>query len=68
MELAEIVILLVVAAAAYAALAPLRRLIERAWLRRWRRGGRGAVIPLLRRGDGTYGTRDREDTTHGNQR
>ena len=68
MGFAELGILLAVAAAGYAALAPLRRRIERSWLRRWGRRGRGSVIPLIRRGDGTYATREREDTNHGDQR
>jgi len=65
---AEVVILLVVAVALYAALTPLRRTIERAWVRRWRpRGPRRTVIPLIRRDDGTYVAREGGDTKHGNQ-
>jgi hypothetical protein len=66
--LAEIVLLLVVVGASYAALAPLRKRIERAWLRRRARGKRGAVIQLTRRGDGLYAAPEGKDTKHGNER
>lgn len=68
MGIAEIVVLLVVAGASYAALAPLRKRIERAWLRRRTRGRRGAVIRLIRRGDGMYAAREGKDTRYCNQR
>lgn len=50
---AELLVLLVVGGACYAALAPLRRAIERWWLRREGRRP-GQVIPLVRDGEGVY--------------
>jgi len=49
---AELLVLLVIGGACYAALAPLRRAIERWWLRRERRPGQ--VISLARDGEGVY--------------
>jgi len=50
---AELVVLLVIGAACYVVLAPLRRAIVRRLLRRQgRRPGR--VIPLMRNSDGVY--------------
>ena len=64
--LAEFVVLLLVAAVCYAALAPLRTRIERRWLK-LRRQHRGAtVIPLVRGGDGIYARG--KDTSHGDER
>jgi hypothetical protein len=64
--LAEVVVLFIVAAGCYAALAPLRTRIERRWLQ-LRRHHRGAtVIPLVRGGDGIYARR--KDTSHGDER
>jgi hypothetical protein len=64
--IAEAVVLVIVAAACYAALAPLRTRIARRWLR-LRRHRRGAtVIPLVRGGDGIYARR--KDANHGDER
>jgi hypothetical protein len=52
-EAAELVVLLVIAGAFYAALAPLRRAIARRMLRRQARGP-AQVIPLVRNSDGVY--------------
>ncbi len=53
MEVAELVVLLVLAGAFYAALAPLRRAITRRMLRgRARRSAQ--VIPLARNSEGVY--------------
>jgi hypothetical protein len=53
MGAAELVVLLVIGGACYAALTPLRRALERRMLRR--RGRRaGRVIPLVRNSDGVY--------------
>jgi len=49
---AELLVLLVIGGACYAALAPLRHAIERWWLRRVAQPGR--VIPLVRDGEGVY--------------
>jgi len=49
---AELVILLVIGGACYAALRPLRRALERRILRRGRKGGR--VVTLVRNSDGIY--------------
>jgi hypothetical protein len=50
---AELVVLLVIGGACYAALAPLRRAIERRLLRgHERRPGR--VVPLIRNSEGVY--------------
>ena len=51
-EVAELVVLVVIAGALYAALAPLRRAIARRFLRRRREPGQ--VIPLIRNSDGVY--------------
>jgi hypothetical protein len=53
---AELLVLLVIGAACYAALAPLRRAIERRLLRRQGRRSRDTrrVIPLVRDPEGTY--------------
>ncbi len=61
---AELLVLLVIGGACYAALAPLRRAIERWWLRRVARPGR--VIPLVRDGEGVYRRRGRK--SDGDQR
>jgi hypothetical protein len=62
---AELLVLLVIGGACYAALAPLRRAIERRWLRRQtRRPGR--IIPLVRDGEGVYRRRGRK--SDGDQR
>ncbi|HEY2388046.1 MAG TPA: hypothetical protein VGK30_13870 [Candidatus Binatia bacterium] len=53
MEVAELVVLLVIAGALYVALAPLRRVIVRRMLRRRGREP-GQVIPLIRNSDGVY--------------
>src|SRR5882672_11286767 len=50
---AELLVLLVIGGACYAALAPLRRAIERRWLRRQARGP-GRIIPLVRDGEDVY--------------
>lgn len=69
MGLAEVVILFIVAAACYAGLAPLRRRIERAWLRRGHgRRGPADVISLTRGGDGVYVAHQRKDVKHGDER
>jgi hypothetical protein len=53
MGAAELVVLLMIGGACYAALRPLRRTVERWMLRR--RGGRtGRVISLVRNSDGVY--------------
>jgi hypothetical protein len=52
MGVAELVALLVVGGACYAALTPLRRALERRIFRRARRAGR--VISLIRNSDGVY--------------
>jgi len=52
-EVAELVVLVVIAGALYAALAPLRRAIVRRMLRRRQREP-GQVIPLIRNSDGVY--------------
>jgi hypothetical protein len=65
--LAEIVVLLVIVGVCYAALGPLRRRIERALLRRWRKGG-ATVIPLVRGGDGVYVPHRRRGADHGDER
>jgi len=52
MGVAELVILLMIGGACYAALRPLRRTVERWMLRR--RGGRTRVISLVRNSDGVY--------------
>ena len=67
MGVAEVVVLLVVAAGFYAALAPLRKRIERRWLQRGTRPRRATVIPMVRGGDGIY-ARGGKDTSHGDER
>jgi hypothetical protein len=52
-EAAEIVVLLLIAGAFYAALAPLRHAITRRMLR-GRARGPAQVIPLVRNSDGVY--------------
>jgi len=51
-EVAELVVLVVIAGALYAALAPLRRAIVRRFLRLRREPGQ--VIPLIRNSEGVY--------------
>jgi hypothetical protein len=67
MGAAELAILVILFGIIYAALAPLRRSIERRFLRK--RGGKrtATVIPLVRRSDGVFATREKEKD-HGHQR
>lgn len=53
MGAAELVVLLVIGGACYAALTPLRRALERRLLRRRGRTA-GQVVPLVRNRDGVY--------------
>jgi len=66
--LAEVVVLLAIVGVCYAALAPLRRRIERALLRRWTGKSGATVIPLVRRGDGMYTQRRRREADYGDKR
>ena len=66
-SIAEVVVLLVIAAACYAALAPVRSRIERWWMRRGGRHRRATVIPLVRGGDGVY-ARGEKEGSHGGER
>ena len=53
MGAAELVVLLMIGGACYAALRPLRRTVER-WLLRRRRGTTRGIISLVRNSDGVY--------------
>ena len=59
MGAAELVVLLVIGGACYAALWPLRRMVER-WMLRRRRGRTGRVISLIRNSDGVYASPTRK--------
>jgi hypothetical protein len=60
--LADLIVLLILAGAFYLALYPVRRRIERAYLRR-RAGGRrrAPVVPLIRRPDGVFARKEKEN-------
>ena len=66
---AELVVLLVLAGLLYLALTPVRRTIERRYLR-WRGSGRrgATVIPLVRRSDGVFAPSRRKENDHGHKR
>jgi len=65
MGAAELAVLLVIGGACYAALAPLRRALER-WMLRRRGRGTGRVVPLIRNSDGVFTPPTRK--TNGDER
>ncbi|HYC22059.1 MAG TPA: hypothetical protein VEI94_05120 [Candidatus Bathyarchaeia archaeon] len=65
---AEFVVLLLVGGLLYIVLTPVRRAIEKRFIRR-RLGKRTAtVIPLVRRSDGVFAPRPRKENDHGHKR
>ena len=63
MGAAELVVLLMIGGACYAALRPLRRTLER-WMLRRQRDRTSRVIPLVRNSDGVYTPPTRNTDAH----